>query len=349
MGEISNCTMGVYDAYIQVNVSDNYTVTIAFNNVQISNSPLFGVEWIYGNVSARYSFAFGGGVFSDSIVAGFNATFHVVSYNLYGLAIPVCPMSAWSVMIDPEISRYPQNLNYGQTNCSNGVATLQYNATTAGDYEVRVSLDGLEILMSPYNVTVIPTAIDLGETILLNRTGTDSGTFYLQIRDRFGNDETNLTHNRFDVSLVPYCTNTTISTKSVGGYLECNYTAQAGGTYCVALYSYTLGAFVPIENSTFTIVGGLGCTGSCSYQGYCISSNGTYSCNCMDGYIEDDCGTKRSSKYPLAVGAVVGLIVGLAVLLFIIGLVLGWCVLGRLRKKSNNNDGDDNKPLLSAD
>jgi len=69
----------------------------------------------------------------------------------------------------------------------------------------------------------------------------------------------------------------------------------------------------------------------------------------MDGYIEDDCGTKRSSKYPLAVGAVVGLIVGLAVLLFIIGLVLGWCVLGRLRKKSNNNDGDDNKPLLSAD
>jgi len=49
-----------------------------------------------------------------------------------------------------------------------------------------------------------------------------------------------------------------------------------------------------------------------------------------------------SSKYPLAVGAVVGLIVGLSILLFIIGLILGFVVF----KFMNRRGGAEIEPLI---
>jgi len=353
-GEVTDCVDGLYLAYIQVNVSSEqtsrYKVDVDFYdgifNLPLLNSPLFGIEWFYGNVEATYSYAHGPGVTSQNIIAGAGTTFFVESFNPFGLFIPVCPSTNWSVEIAPVISNITANTKFGQTNCTNGTATIFYNATTARSYEVSVFLNETEIAMSPYRVTVVPTIIDPSKTLVLNRTGTDRGSFYLQIRDVYDNDETNLTKNAFGVSLSPPCANQTVNFKPVGGYLECNYTAWGGGLYCIEL-EYK-GIEVPIRNSSFTVVGGVGCPDSCSYQGYCIynSSTENYSCSCQSGWIDDSCATSRSSKYPLAVGAVVGLIVGLSILLFIIGLVLGYFVVGRLRKNRPFDDSDT-KSLLS--
>jgi len=235
-----------------------------------------------------------------------------------------------------------------------------YNATTAGKFEINIQFDDdmttnslvslaslvpTPIMGSPYTIFVYASTIDPEKTILSNLTGTDQGTFYLQVRDRYGNDETKLSASFFMVDLSPFCAESNITTTPIGGVLKCDYTVQEGGIYCIVI-DY-LGVKIPIENSTIRATGGLGCSGSCSQQGYCFknTSTNTFSCNCFQGLIGENCETKRSSKYPLAIGAVVGLIVGLAVLLFIIGLLLGYFVLARLR----NRGGDDHKPLLSAD
>jgi hypothetical protein len=349
-GIVSSCMDGVYMGYIQVNISGDYDVVVRFNEVEIDNSPYRHVFWYFGPVEATYSFAFGQGVQSQSIIAGAGAHFFVYSYNPFGLFIPVCPPMNWTVDITPQISNYSRNQHYGQLDCDNGTATFYYNATTAGPYEVDVSLNGSSISGSPYSVRVVPTYIDPDKTLVLNRTGTDTGTFLLQIRDIYGNDETNLTKNAFKVLLSPTCANQTVNFFPIGGFLSVNYSVMGGGLYCIVLEYLSIE--IPIANSSFTVTGGTACPNHCNYQGYCIfdGTTNSYSCACMDGWIASgdtqDCGQSRSSKYPLAVGAVVGLIIGISILLFIIGLVLGYFVVGKLRR---NRQYDDTKPLLSAD
>jgi hypothetical protein len=348
---VNGCQNGVYLGYIQVNVSETYNIAVKFNDIDLFNSPYHHVDWVYGPVAATYSVAEGPGVESQQIIAGAGTHFKVYSFNPYALAIPVCPPTNWSVEISPQISNFSQNNHYGQTGCENGTATFYYNATTADHYQIDITLNGSSIYHSPYNVTVIPTFIDPEKTLVLNRTGTDTGTFLLQIRDIYGNDETNLTKNAFKVLLAPFCANQTINFHPIGGYLSVNYSVMSGGLYCIVLVYF--GVEIPIQNSQFTVVGGLGCSSSCNYQGYCIydAASESYSCACQDNFIGTgdsyDCSVKRSSKYPLAVGAVVGLIIGISILLFIIGLVLGYFVVGKLRGRGRQYD--DTKPLLSAD
>jgi len=283
---------------------------------------------------------------SSTIIAGVNTSFSIISFNEYGLMIPVCPeLSQYSIDIMPNISAFPDNLNISVSKCHNGVTDVKYNATTAGIFQVHVMFMDTEIFESPYQVRVWPTSIDASKTIISNMTGTDDGTFYLQVKDMYGNDEIQLGSSNFKVDLSPFCANTSVvATPQSNGLLKCDYTVNEGGIYCVVI-DY-LGYKIAINNSMIRATGGLGCPGSCAHQGYCFlnTSTETYSCNCFQGYIESNCTTLRTSKYPLAIGAVVGLVVGLAVLLFIIGLLLGYFVLSKLR-----NHHHDNRPLLSAD
>jgi len=323
---------------------------IAYEGINIQGSPFNSVHWVNGPVTAAYTRATGFGVESNAtIVAGDDTSFDIISYNPYGLQIPTCPdHSLWSIVITPNISAYPPNLDIFAGPCFFGVTTVTYNATTEGSYEVNIYLNATAIYQSPYNISVFPTTIDASKTIITGLTsGSDNGTFFLQARDKYGNNETRVGPNTFEVSLSPACANWTIHTMAVGGRIQCTYEVVEGGIYCVNI-DYG-GSAIAISGSEFYAVGGTGCSdlGHCNYQGFCFkdppdpSTPDTYSCNCNQEYVGPDCSTKFS-RYPMQVGAIVGLVIGLAALMFIVGLVLGFVIFKYAKRSSDS----DHAPLL---
>jgi hypothetical protein len=310
-----------------------------------------------GSLSTEYSIAVGAGVTKNaSNIAGKNTYFNIWSYNQFGARIiskELCQnVSLWKVSITPAFSVYQANLNGIKiSECNDkGSYLVRYNATTALQYyTVQISFNGTALTNS-YQTQILPDKMDPAMTVIsglnVNGTSYDNGTFYVQTRDRFGNDEFTATLQDFDVRLSPYCANTTLQKTLVGktGQIQVDYEIAEGGIYCVAVDYKQQSITVP--NSEMLVIGGTMCDSHCSQQGFCFrtvvpsTSTEDYSCSCFQGYVGDDCEDKLSSTYPLAVGAIIGLVVGLGILMLIIGVIIGFVCLRRLRR------GEDNRPLI---
>jgi hypothetical protein len=353
-----SCTgNGNYVATIRTLRPNNYTVSVFLNNtISSGNVPApFVANFSSGVLSTKYSIAYGDGVSKNaSNIAGYLATFYIQSFNQYGVAIynrDLCQNTTyWAVNINPAFSAYAPNLNnVSISKCDdNGQYTVTYNATWALQYyTVSISFNKT-LLATTYQAQILPDVMDPNMTIVegLNGTSTsaDNGTFQIQTRDKWGNDEITATATDFGVFLSPFCANTTINKTVNGGKLSCYYEVREGGIYCVSItYKNTV---VTLENSRIFAVDGTACSGGCSQQGFCFktsspsTSTDEYSCSCFQGYVGDNCENKLSSTYPLSVGAIIGLVVGIGILMLIIGIIVGFFCLRRLRK------GEDNRPLI---
>jgi hypothetical protein len=316
----------------------------------LRGSPYKPLNFTYGYPSGL-SIAVGPGVDSDSLVAGEQASFTIMTTNQYNISIESCPPAPfssknWTVTFDQSY-RFDVDvttLNVGD--CQDGNFPATYTPTKARTYSIDIQLDGKDIRDDPYTPTVVPGPLNLSMTIITGLNGTgDNGTIILQTRDSYGNFENNVDLSKFNVGLSPRCAHTNIMTTASAGTLFAHYTVYEGGVYCPSI-EYVDYVF-PL-NATIHATGGIACNNSCNYQGYCFKNQNPstvetdYSCSCFQGWTGVECADKMSSKYPLAVGAVVGLIVGLSILLFIIGLILGFVVF----KFMNRRGGAEIEPLI---
>jgi len=276
--------------------------------------------------------------------AGVKTSFDIQSYNAYNISIPVCPANAtlWAVQFVPST-----NTTYTIGSCDRGHTTVHYTTTRAGLMSLHVLYNDTPIFGSPYQAYIRPNIIDPAMTTVFGiQNGPANGTFYLQARDRYGNNETSdVGTGNFHVSLSPNCAHANVSIHAIGnGIIECVYTVGIGGLYCAQVDYGPIS--VPLQNSSFYVFGGLYCENSCNDQGFCLAtlspstSDGEYSCSCFQGYMNDDC-SDETDDYPLTVGAIVGLVMGIALALFLVGLALGY-FLPRMLK----NRGVEGAPLL---
>jgi hypothetical protein len=355
-GYVTGCQSGLISASIQVNISTTYHVYVKYNGIDLSNSPVT-IDWGYGYAYAAFSLASGAGVTPNikENIAGELVYFHVTSYNEYNIQIPICfgNDTDWQVTFNNPISNYTENQHVQRSNCTDGVTPFRYNATNAGTFLVTIRYGVTDIQGSPYSVDIYPAEIDPKMTVVTGvSSGSDNGTFFVIPRDRFGNDETDDINDYFEVNLSPFCANTTVNQKiTTDGRIQVDYSVAEGGIYCVVIYYK--GYALNIGETTIHAVGGTACESRCNYNGYCFQDNFDddddddgleYACSCFQGYVSEDCSVDFD-KYPMQTGAIVGLVIGLSLLLFIIGLLLGWCVIGRFMAK--NDQQEERSPLLA--
>jgi len=331
----------------------HFRVNVTYENVSLNFAP-YDVDFIAGTIDATHSWAVGKGV-NGTNVAGVPTSFKIYAANEYGIAITdgsLCnnwTPSNFTVQFDSTYSWNSDVTTAHVTSCDHDDGSFNgtYFPTRARTYNVNISLNSIQILDNPYKPTVVPTVVFPPNTIIfgLNTTNSDNGTFYLQTRDRFLNNETDVDKSNCNIILTPTCALTYVSTfNSGGGLLRVDWAVAEGGIYCVNVAFN--GSNYPLLDASIHALGGVGCNTSCSSKGYCfknmdpstVSTN--YSCNCFQGWTGEDCSVKMSSKYPLAVGAVVGLVIGLGILMFIFGLILGFFLLRFLKR------GDDHHTLL---
>jgi len=349
------CTNGIYTGYIRTIIPQIYTISVTlFNNVVPSN---FSANFTQGSLSTKYTIAFGRGVSKTAgNIAGTTTVFYIQSYNQYNVPIAtqsICrDPSLWTVSITPAISVYTSNLKINVGLCARGQYQVTFNATTALKYYTVVISYNKTQLSNTYQTQILPDVMDLNQTIVSglnfnasNPSG-DNGTFYIQTRDKWGNNEFTANATDFNVTLSPICANTTVN-KSIdsAGRLQCNYTVAEGGIYCVSV-TYKQNITITITNSTIFATDGKACSGGCNRQGFCFrtvspsTSDNAYSCNCFQGYTGEQCEDLISSVYPLSIGAIIGLVVGIGIALLIIGILIGFFCLRRFRR------GEDNRPLI---
>jgi len=330
-----------------------YDLVVEYMDLDLAGSPYHPLNFTYGYPS-KLSYAMGPGVESESLIAGNQTWFKIVTFNQFNVSIQACPPapfspSNWSVSFDQSY-RWDEDITtvkVGACDDTDGSFTGFYTPTKALSYDIVITLDGQDIQDDPYTPTVLPAAVDPLMTVVtgLNSTG-DNGTIILQTYDQYGNMETSVNKSEFFVTLSPRCAASTVTTEANGGTILAHYVVYEGGVYCPSI-SYKE-YIVPLKNATIHAVGGIACNNSCNYRGYCFKNfapstvTTNFSCNCFQGYTGVECSDKMSSKYPLAVGAVVGLIVGLAVLMFIIGLILGFVVFKFLSRRG----GAEIEPLI---
>jgi len=343
------CENGVYQGTFTALQVGIYKLYIQYNTLNLVGSPYSPLNFTYGYPSGL-SYAVGPGVESDSIVAGTTTSFTIYTTNQYNFSIESCPpapfsASNWSVSFD-ESYRFDQEVTSLQVgDCVDGTFPASYTPTKARTYSITIQLDDKDIRNDPYTPTVIPGPLDVSKTIITGLNGTgDNGTIILQTRDAYGNAETNINLTQFKIGLSPRCAQSDITTTSSGGTLYAHYTVYEGGVYCPSIEYVNYGVdYVFPLNGTIHATGGIACNNSCNYQGYCFKNQNpstvstNFSCSCFQGYTGVECGDKMSSKYPLAIGAVVGLIVGLSILLFIIGLILGFVVFKFMNRRGGYN------------
>jgi hypothetical protein len=352
-GAVSCTGTGNYVATITALLPGDYDLQVTLNGTVVPSA--FKATFLAGYLSTRYTIAVGDGVtMNASNIAGKHTYFNIWSYNQFNVRVKTQDLcqntSLWKVTITPVFSTYQANLNGIKISDCNekGSYLVRFNATTALQYyTVTIFFNGTA-LSNTYQTQILPDRMDPAMTIVtgLNGTSYDNGTFYVQTRDRFGNDEFTATLQDFDVRLSPFCANTTLKKTLVGktGQIQVDYEIAEGGIYCVAVDYKEESITVP--NSEILVIGGTMCDGGCSQQGFCFrtvvpsTSTEDYSCSCFQGYVGDDCEDKLSSTYPLAVGAIIGLVVGLGILMLIIGVIIGFVCLRRLRR------GEDNRPLI---
>jgi hypothetical protein len=340
---------GIYMATVTVFFPGTFPVSVTLNGTNVPTS--FDAYFDAGYLSTHFSIADGNGVnITYPNIAGETTEFFIYSFNQYGVRIPTpafcLPPSLWKVSITPDISVYAENLNGIHIgNCSStGSYRVTFNATTALQYyAVQIYVNGT-MLQHTYQSQILPNVMDPTMTIvsgLGNGTTVDNGTFYIQTRDKYGNDEFTATAADFDVMLSPSCANTTVQKTVDGGKLKCFYEVAEGGVYCIVV-GY-MNQTVQIPDSELVVIGGTACPTSCGSQGFCFrtltpsTSEDSYSCNCFQGFTGEDCSDK-SSHY-ISIGIFIGVLIVVLVVAFVVGLLASYCYLKRYK-------GDDHRPLI---
>jgi len=361
---------GLFTTTYAVRQFGHFFVNATYGNESLQNSN-YEVDFLAGTIDATQSWAIGAGVNGSSNVAGVPTSFKIYASNEFGIAITdgsLCinwDSTNFTVQFDSSYSwNDPSQTSTTVTSCNgvDGSFYGNYPPTRARTYNVTITLNKIPILGNPYRPTVVPAVVYPPNTIIigLNKTiNSDNGTFYLQARDQYLNNETNVDKASINITLSPTCVQTYVNTYNAGGgLLRVDWAVTEGGIYCVNIAFTSIEAqprfhgqldtiYYPILDASIHALGGVGCNSSCSSKGYCFrnmepsTSATNYSCSCFQGWTGEDCSVKMSSKYPLAVGAVVGLVIGLGILMFIIGLILGFFLVRFLKTR-----GDDHHTLL---
>jgi len=175
---------GLYQLQYLVNVSGNYQLKLLVNQGNVEGSP-FNV-WIVpaGAIFPSNCFAFGPNL--NGTIAGTAGFVYVQSQDVFGNNLTSSENGTWLITFEGTTGFF--EVEYVAT----GVYFIAYNVTTAGKWNMNITVDGFPIRRSPFpirispNVTYAPTSAASGDGLTATRTD-EQASFSIIAYDRYGN------------------------------------------------------------------------------------------------------------------------------------------------------------------
>ena len=220
-------TTGVYKMGVVVGEEGGSSATFDFDIAVVSN-----------NIpNASQSSALGPGL-NTAHVAGVNSNFIVIPRDAYGNLVS-------NAHVDLRINIEPVETGEGASVAATykwgvGQFDVRYDATIAADYAIFVTINGDQIMGSPFDVTIIPSVADpsgsraapTSSSALSSSVTGKTESFIVLVEDEYGNVVSSLSNNTVHAFITgPHDYPVTCTPTGGPAVVACSYSVAKTGTY----------------------------------------------------------------------------------------------------------------------